>query len=144
MIANNLNAYNPLVSMFNEYRFYKIHTEPRRDNLADSAFKRYLEGSLYTTGNYNWDDFIYMDSISMPDNHLSLHCDRFFNRDILITNKQSNGLKRPDLLLNLERNLLYNFDTMRFIFNTERTEMYFYENIKAIKNKIRNLYLRGL
>jgi len=140
MIANNLNSFNPLLSAFSNFIYYKIFTDQRRNDIENSHFKKYLMGELYSTGSYNIDDFNYMYSIEVNNNILSLHVDKYYGRDILITNTKNNSRKRIDLLYNLKRNLVYNFDTMKFIFNNEKTEIFFYTNISKIKDKIRNIY----
>lgn len=142
-IANMLNAYNPLMQLFEENIVYKIFSEKRRTNLKDGMFSRYLQGELYTTGNYNIDDFAYLTTIKMNNGqHLSFYCDRYYFRDILITSKNNTGDGRADLFYLLQRDFLYNFSTMSFIFDNDKTEVFFYTNIESIKLKIRNKLLK--
>lgn len=138
-IANTLNAYNPLMQLFNESIVYKIFSEQRRENIKDSMFAKYLQGELYRTGNYNINDFAYLTTIKMNNGQpLSFYCDKYYFRDILITSKNQTLDGRKDLLYQLSRNFLYNFSTMNFIFDNDKTEVYFYTNIENIKLKIRN------
>lgn len=138
-IANTLNAFNPLMNVFEEYYVYKIFSEKRRENLKDGIFTRYLQGELYTTNNYNIDDFAYLTTIKMSNGqYLSFYCDKYYFRDILVTSKNNTQDGRLDLFYMLQRDFMYNFSTMSFIFDNDKTEVFFYSNIDAIKLKIRN------
>lgn len=138
-IANMLNAYNPLMELFEESIVYKIFTEKRRSNFKDSMFTKYLQGEIYTTGSYNIDDFVYLTTIKMNNGQpLSFYCDKYYFRDILVTSKNNTSDGRTDLIYLLQRDFLYNFSTMNFLFDNDRTEVYFYSNIDSIKMKIRN------
>lgn len=138
-IANTLNAFNPLMNLFKEYYVYKIFTEQRRQNFKDGLFTQYLQGELYATGSYNIDDFFYLTTIKTSNGqNLSFYCDKYYYRDILITSKNNTQQERTDLLYLLQRDFLYNFSTMNFIFDNDKTEVFFYTNIESIKLKIRN------
>lgn len=138
-IANMLNAYNPLAQLFKESITYKIFSENRRENIKDTKFAQYLQGEMYSTDTYNIEDFEYMCTLKMSDgNFLSLYCDKFFNKDILITSKKQTKQQRDDLLFLLRPAFLYGFDRIKFYFDRDKTEMYFYENIMPIRMKIRN------
>ena len=137
-IANTLNAFNPLMNAFTEYEIYKIFSENRRTNVAEGKFQSYLRGELYQTNDYNIEDFIYLTTIKVKDRHLSLYCDRYYYRDILITNAKSTKSERTDLLYELRRNFVYSFNTLNIIFDNDKTEIFFYTNIDSVKLKIRN------
>lgn len=137
-IANTLNAYNPLLNAFNDYQVIKIFSEPRRKNIAKGAFADYLQGELYTTENYNIEDFDYLFTINLDGKKMSFYADRFTHRDILVTNANSTKKERLDLLYVLQREFLYNFAALKFLFDSDKTEVYFYTNIDTIKLKIRN------
>jgi len=137
-IANTLNAYNPLIHAFKEYEVIKIFSENRRKNIADGKFSEYLRGELYTTDDYNIDDFNYLTTIKVKDKFLSLYADKFYNRDILMTNAKSTQKERTDLLFLLKRDFVYNFSTMKFLFDNEKTEVFFYTNTDNVKLKLRN------
>lgn len=142
-IANTLNAYNPLMELFEETRVYKIFTEKRRSNFKDGMFSRYLQGEMYHTGSYNIDDFEYLTTIKMKNGQpLSFYCDKYYFKDILVTSKNNNSDGRADLFYLLQRDFLYNFSTMSFLFDNDKTEVFFYTNIDSIKMKIRNKLLK--
>lgn len=137
-IANTLNAYNPLLNAFKEYQVIKIFSEPRRKNIAKGMFADYLQGEKYTTENYNIDDFDYLFTIKLERGYQSYYVDRFSHRDILVTSANNNMKGRHDLVFVLQREFLYNFSAMKFLFDSDKTEVYFYTNIETIKLKIRN------
>ena len=136
-IANTLNAFNPLMTAFNEYEVYKIFSENRRTNVAEGKFQSYLRGELYSTNNYNIDDFEYLTNIKVNDRPLSLYIDKYYFRDILVTNAKNTKAGRMDLMYELRRQLVYSFSTINFIFDNDRTEIFFYSNIDKVKAKIR-------
>lgn len=137
-IANTLNAYNPLLNAFNNYQVIKIFSEPRRKNIAQGKFASYLQGELYSTDDYNIEDFNYLFTLNFGGRYLSMYADRFTNRDILVTNANSNKQERLDIVFALQREFLYNFATLKFLFDSDKTEVFFYTNIDAVKLKIRN------
>lgn len=137
-IANTLNAYNPLLSAFNDYQVIKIFSEPRRKNIAKGMFSDYLTGEKYTTENYNIQDFDYLFTLKVDDIFLSFHADRFTHKDILVTNARGNKKERLDIVYALQRDFLYSFSAMKFLFDNDKTEVFFYTQIERVKLKIRN------
>ncbi|MCL2311010.1 MAG: hypothetical protein FWC41_00765 [Firmicutes bacterium] len=142
LIANSLNAYNPMLELFKEYRYYKIFTEARRDNLTNSLFSEYLQGETYATGSYNLSDFIYVTKIKVKDKILSIYLDKYYNRDFLITDKKVNTKERIDLLYDSRINLIYRFEIANFIFNSNSTEVFFYKHAAEVKDSLRSLFER--
>lgn len=137
-IANSLNAYNPLLTAFKEYQVIKIFSEKRRENISDGVFASYLQGELYSTDDYNIADFDYLFTIKADDRYLSFYADRFLHRDILVTNANSTKSERVDIVNALQRDFLYNFSAMKYLFDNDRTEVFFYTNVDLIKTKIRS------
>jgi hypothetical protein len=138
-IANTLNAFNPLMQAFNKYIVYKIFSEKRRSNIADGKFNNYLKGELYSTNEYNINDFIYLSTVKDKGKPFSIYIDKYYYKDVLITQANSTNKPRIDLLYELRRLFVYSFSTLNFIFDNDKTEIYFYSNIDSLKLKIRNL-----
>lgn len=137
-IANTLNAYNPLLTMFKDYNLYRIFSEQRRDNISNERIAKYLQGELYQDEKPLLEDFDYLFTIKTDRGYLSFYSDRFRHRDIYVTSKNSSLRERPDLLFVMQREFLYNFSALAFYFDTERTEVFFYSETNMIKTKIRN------
>lgn len=137
-IANTLNAFNPLMNAFNDYQVIKIFSENRRKNIAKGMFSDYLQGEQYTTADYDIRDFDYLFTLKCGNQPLSFYADRFTHKDILITSSNNNSKERLDLVYALQRDFLYSFSALKFLFDNDKTEVYFYSNIDSIKLKIRN------